>query len=444
MLIINMLLYCFVVVTIATIPSTNDKLTHLSACTKGRITHYTSYDEGGACGFGEVSTKVTEGYVFSAALSEAFYDGGNKCGICYEIVGADGAIRVMATDGCPASDDGTGVCSGDMLHFDLASNAKPYLFDSDKGNTNGNVTFRMVACDLDGNIKIKTRGTSSNYYFFVVMNHVIGLKSTFYSLDNGATYTELERPNYNTYAISLNESLPLPFQIKLISIADEELVIDVNYIESETTFDSGVQFTIPDDKFFDVETLEETAKPDDIDECCDQSDDVATVYTDYVHGVWIAQGTDSVNCTDNPYEGSYCVKAELSQWDGIQFFSVHAFDTDLYSNLTFYVKASLAGDDCLSVTASYSTERTHVHIDKANIWQYVNLPIETFGEGDVLQSFQFYNVLEERTFYFDEIKWIRSDVDSAICADKYISDGLNNGIGISIITILMIFITLIY
>lgn len=149
-------------------------LTPLSECIQGRITGYDGYQNGGSCGFGIPK-------IYGAAPNEAFYNNGATCGICYELVTPDDVLYFMVMDYCPVKGN-EAACSGDMFHFDLNKNA----FDSvinHKTLGKLNITFRMVACNHEGNIILKTKTQVSEYFYsFVVMNHTIGLKKVYYIL----------------------------------------------------------------------------------------------------------------------------------------------------------------------------------------------------------------------------------------------------------------------
>ena len=92
----------------------SESLTPLSECTQGRITGYDEYQDGGSCGFGPPK-------IYGAAPNEAFYNNGEKCGICYELVGPDGVLYFMVDSYCPVKGFEE-VCGGDMLHFDIHKN----------------------------------------------------------------------------------------------------------------------------------------------------------------------------------------------------------------------------------------------------------------------------------------------------------------------------------
>ena len=117
-------------------------LTPLSECTQGRITYYDEYTDGGSCGFGPPK-------IYGAAPNQAFYNNGEKCGICYELIGPNGILYFMVDSHCPVVGN-EAACSGDMFHFDLHKNGFLTIADRELGKLN--VTFRMVACNHEGNI----------------------------------------------------------------------------------------------------------------------------------------------------------------------------------------------------------------------------------------------------------------------------------------------------
>lgn len=86
----------------------------MESCKTGSITYYTSFDAG-SCGYGNLLGELGPGYTTCAALNKDMLAGAEKCGVCYEIVGPLGAMRVMVTDRCPGGTH----CSGPMTHFDL-------------------------------------------------------------------------------------------------------------------------------------------------------------------------------------------------------------------------------------------------------------------------------------------------------------------------------------
>ena len=148
-------------------------LTPLSTCTKGRIDDkYSDWEKGGSCGFEAHRNAIGSTYLYPAAINEAFFNNFAQCGVCYEMVGPNGAIRVRVEDYCSKNNK---LCSGDMHHFNISKNGSSYIM----GNSDSaNITFRMVSCDYSENVKILTgTGINDNYLTFFVLNHNLAVSS---------------------------------------------------------------------------------------------------------------------------------------------------------------------------------------------------------------------------------------------------------------------------
>ncbi|KAL7720007.1 hypothetical protein QTN25_002537 [Entamoeba marina] len=67
---------------------------------------------------------------------------------------------------------------------------------------------------------------------------------------------------------------------------------------------------------------------------------------------------------------------------------------------------------------------TYVSIESANNWQYVELTFEELGvtTGEDFKCFEIQNRLSSPTnYYFDNVKLIRSNISTRVCADGTIS-----------------------
>jgi len=115
----------------------------LSQCSNAVATFYDPYDEGGSCGFGVPK-------MYGAAIDDKLYNKGEKCGICYELVGPKGAVKLMVNNFDPEDPIGY----EDWPHFDCHKNTFEQIADESWGILN--VTWRMVACGYKGNIQINT------------------------------------------------------------------------------------------------------------------------------------------------------------------------------------------------------------------------------------------------------------------------------------------------
>ena len=385
-------------------------LTPMSECTLGRITGYDDYESGGSCGFGAPK-------MYGAAPNQAFYNNGEQCGICYEAVGPNGVLYFMVDSFCP--DDGTGwACAGDMLHFDLHRNGFKTIADNDIGILN--ITFRMVACNHDGNIIVKTKSYVSEYYYaFVVMNHVIGLKKVYYSFDN-SNWVGLERQgDYNEWKI--DRISKLPFYLQFESISGEKVVTKIKEIKAGYSHDTGVQFSVPDDMYFNVETLKTISGPKKED-CCKLTDAYTNIYDEgSFWGEW--QDTSNSN-RDIAYTygcksgSSKCLKVELVNWSVFQFYNRIEIDAQRYKGIEFYMKSEAACSNCVRLQHEYTA--VNLSTNKAGTWEKKTISFDELGiSSGKFRNFLFQgNTASSQVFYFDDIKLVKSDyVDNGSCAN---------------------------
>ena len=394
-------------------------LSPLSQCTQGRITAYTGYENGGSCGFGVPK-------IYGAAPNEKFYNNGEKCGICYEMVAPDGALYFMVDSYCPVQGN-EGICNGDMFHFDLHKNA----FDSVvKGDKLGilNVTFRMVACNHEGNIILKTKSDAQEYYYsFVIKNHVLGLKKVYYSYDN-ENWNGLDREgDYNHWTVPGQVKLPIYFKFQ--SITGEEVSTQINEIKSNFEYDTGVQFSIPKDKYFSVDTLEQIINPKK-EECCKLDD----AYTDiYYEGKFLGEWLDTSNIegnkknieySSNCYEGNKCIRVEMSDWKVFQVYNRIQAEAKRYNAIEFYLKSEKECNGCLKLKLD-NNNFISISTENPGVWEKKIITLNELGiNSDKFRVFLFQGAItDNQIFFFDNIRLIKSNYeDNGECYEAKSND----------------------
>ena len=386
-------------------------LTPLSECTLGRITGYDEYKSGGSCGFGPPK-------IYGAAPNQAFYNNGEKCGICYELVGPNGVLYFMVDSYCPVSGNEAS-CSGDMFHFDLHRNGFLTIADKELGKLN--ITFRMVACNHEGNIIVKTKDKVSEYYYeFVVMNHVLGLKKVYYSFDKN-NWTGLERQgDYNHWKIERISRIP--FYLKFESISGETVETKINEIKNGYSHDTGVQFSIPKDMYFSVDTLKQISVKNK-EKCCKLNDAFTNIYDE---GKFLGEWQDTSNCERNiEYTtgclpgSSKCIYTKLENWSVFQFRNRIKIERKRYDAIEFYVKSEKECNDCLKIK-KVNEEFISISTTKAGTWEKKEIKLDTLGlTSDNFQIFLFQGSRKEsQIFYFDDIKLVKSNyVDNGLCSN---------------------------
>ena len=212
-----------------------EKLTPLSECTKGRILTYTGWEKGGSCSLGSHSNATGPYYIYPAAPNQGLFNNSAQCGVCYEMVGPYGAIRVRVEDYCPKNDE-LGLCNGDMYHFNVANNGSAYLI----GNSDlSNITLRMVSCGLSGNIKIKTDDNIDDFrYSFVVLNHNLAISSVRLNEEGSRTWYKLNRDEYNYWTFDEQIEILFPINIRIYSINGDYVTVSVDELEPGKTYEA--------------------------------------------------------------------------------------------------------------------------------------------------------------------------------------------------------------
>jgi len=390
--------------------------TPYSECTVGRITGYTEYEEGGSCGFGVPK-------IYGAAPNEAFYNLGDKCGICYELIGPNGVLFFMVDSHCPVKGN-EGACSGDMYHFDLHKNGYYTIIDEGIGTTN--VTFRMVSCDHKSNMILKTKPDVTKYFFsFVILYHNIGLKKIYYSYDNKA-WTGLEREgDYNHWTIRNVESLPIYIQLE--SISGEKVQTTINEIIKGHQYDTGVQFSVPN-KYYDPLTLQEIKSPK-TEDCCKLYDAFTEIYHE---GIYIGEWQDISSCerdneySNDCYSGEKCVRVDFKDWKVYQFFNRVKPETRRYSAIKFMLKTENVCNECIKLKLD-DYDFYYISTKEANKWEEINIKLEDLGLESTTEKFRKFmfqgRKVDSQIAYFDDIQLVKSDYnDPGICKINTIQD----------------------
>ena len=243
----------------------------LSDCTKGRISKYSGWENDGQCGFGKHINATGATYIYPVSPNSDLFVSSSHCGVCYEMVGPYGVIRVRVEDYCKKNDE-SGLCSGDMYHFNLANNGSLYLIGEGELS---NITFRMVECGFSGNIRILTNEATDIYYFsFVVLDHNIAVSSVTVQESESETWTELNRDDTNLWTYDPGYEIYFPIKIRIYSINGDYVTVEVKEINDNGIYEADGNFKKPKDTYFNIVTLEKEEIPSSSKNCCevDKSD----------------------------------------------------------------------------------------------------------------------------------------------------------------------------
>ncbi len=200
--------------------------TFSAALKQGKATYYDySAASAVACSFDISSdTDVT-------ALPDPDYGNSAACGACVEVAGPKGKVTVRVVDRCPD-------CEAN--HIDLSAQAFAKIADPTLGQVA--ITYRAVACNVDGPMSYRVKEGSSQYWTAIqVRNHRLPIAKLEY-LKDGA-FTDMPREDYNYFVDSSGVGMQ-PSGISLrITAVDGQVVTDtIPGPEAGQVFAGAAQF----------------------------------------------------------------------------------------------------------------------------------------------------------------------------------------------------------
>ena len=354
----------------------SNSLTPLSLCTKGRISQYINFEKG-TCSFGKLlenkTIKVSSSYLFPAAINQDLYKNAAQCGVCYEMVGPTGAIRVRVEDNCSKNNE-KGLCRGDMPHFNVAGNGTSYIMGR---ADNANITFRMISCDYTGNIRILTdEKTNKNYLSFVVLEHNIGVSFIEMKEYNSNIWTNITRSTDNKWTYyNFQNGMTFPLSLKIYSINGDYVIITMDSPEGNKYYEANNNFMIQNNNnnFFDLSTLTKIKANINSSKCCerDKSDFTPIYNNGHVNGGYnnYQQRVTVVYNSTDAYLGKYSIKAKFERLGNLIFESAFPIRADQYKGVFFSIKAHQLCNDCI-VFRAYNINNNNkiISFEEVNIW----------------------------------------------------------------------------
>ena len=192
----------------------------------------------------------------------------------------------------------------------------------------------------------------------------------------------------------------------------------INEIKNNFEHDTGVQFSVPKDEYFSVETLEKISGSTIKEDCCKLND----AFTDiYYEGKFLGEWQDISNLDSdkknieyniNCYEGNKCIKVEMSDWKVFQFFNRIKPETKRYEAIEFYIKSEAECNECLILKLD-DYESIKISTNEKAKWEKKEINLNALGlNSDNFRKFMFQGrVPNSQIFYFDNIKLVKSNYD---------------------------------
>ncbi|TLD15620.1 uncharacterized protein PgNI_01989 [Pyricularia grisea] len=151
-----------------------------------KASHYPGNLSGGNCML--TSYTIPSG-MFGTAISNSNYDSSNMCGVCLNVKGPNGNMKVMVVDNCHE-------CPQNKL--DLFEDGFSNIGDLNAGIID--VDWEVTSCGITEPLKLRNKdGTSKSWFSMQVFNSNQQVKSLDVSTDGGATWQGTTRRPYNYF-----------------------------------------------------------------------------------------------------------------------------------------------------------------------------------------------------------------------------------------------------
>ena len=181
---------------------------------------------------------------YPAAVNSAFFSTSEKCGICYEMVGPSGAIKIRIEDSTTDSNDDESI-----PHFKVGEKAAFALLGVNNTNELNetrkiSVSLRMITCDYGNNVTILTGEDNNEGYSFscLVRNHDIAVSYIRLKENEGTSFIKLERDKNNYFTYNKDDLINYPVTIRIGAISSEYVNLTINSAESDETYQSNGNF----------------------------------------------------------------------------------------------------------------------------------------------------------------------------------------------------------
>ncbi|EAL60926.1 expansin-like protein [Dictyostelium discoideum AX4] len=396
----------FIIYVIINLINASDNV-KLSNCGQARAEPtFKQSENGGQC-------QLPPPSIGTAALSLSAFNGGARCGQCYELTGPLGKTVVMVTDGC---NSGEACTQKDLFNFIISNK------DFDKiGNSSSYVNiyslgYQEVSCGFLGNIKIKFGGSLGHngkvdysYYFTVSFsNFNIGIKQVQILGTGMVSYMKLKRSlgGFTWNQESGGSKLQFPATLVLTGVDGQIISYKFRQPPANIAIDMKKQF-IPQ-----VGLLSSKFNQSEI---CGMGNVPEYIYEDSLTFGWIVSNSwrfnvfnlSSQDTDDNPTLGESVIKMDLAANGGLAFTREGGFQTKYLESLKVMIKVLPPTN---SLQCFFGASGIYVIPGPlGGDWQEISIPISVLKPQKVEYSLSFYNNQGQSiTMWIDNIKWIFS------------------------------------
>jgi expansin (peptidoglycan-binding protein) len=335
--------------------------TPLQLCTFGRATEYT-FSGPGACGFGAISPYII-------APNEAYYNGSLECGQCYEVSAPLGTILAIVGDYCPVQGNEQW-CSGDMVHFDMASAGFNQIAQPAWGVIEMN--YRKVACPVSGPVQVVVdSSTNPSYLNIYPFNYVVGVL-TVEIQENGGSWITLPRAMYNRFEYSPGRNLNYPINVRMTSIYNTQVTATLQSNSPGAVVNASGQFPTPP-QVGSSSQCPFVREPYIYREGLNDGGTHPTAMN-WISTSWGLQNNTDWFYTVNPYAGMYCLQTSIDPWGALSFYVSAEISSSEIVGFDFWMRASTPYNSMFLYWEDASTNTVNLP-QIGTSWTHVYLPV---------------------------------------------------------------------
>ena len=360
----------------------SSNLTPLSYCTQGTLNFLSSSNFQNICSIEKDTNSIGPSYIFPLSLTKNYFTV-NHCGICYEIVGNNGVIRGRVED---LYDDN----NNNVNNIKASSDALNYIITNEQNN---DISYRMVACDYNGNIKIKMGSNNNNALVsIVVLEHNMAIRDVKLMQYGNSAWNDMTRNDNNFWVYNNNNiNLAFPLIINIYAINGDNVMIENIYsLDQNKIYEASRNFNVPDSSYFNIFTFNKIDITNDIknnNKCCKlENNNEKNNEIIYQNG---KLNSEKYNLTSEKTEITYTSDSTLkikfsTETDTSNFIinSLTPINKEKYKSINFNMKYNQKCESACNLKFIINNkEENQININENNVGQIINY-IYNFTNSD--------------------------------------------------------------
>ena len=320
---------------------------------------------------------------YPAAVNSAFFSTSEKCGICYEMVGPSGAIKIRIEDSTTDSNDDESI-----PHFKVGEKAAFALLGVNNTNELNetrkiSVSLRMITCDYGNNVTILTGEDNNEGYSFscLVRNHDIAVSYIRLKENEGTSFIKLERDKNNYFTYNKDDLINYPVTIRIGAISSEYVNLTINSAESDETYQSNGNFKNSGNSYYSIDTLKKDKDITEVEQCC--SVDYSSYSSIFSSGELNTNyEKENYNSTLTTSSTGNTLNISFSNYGKLIIKSTSPVRADQFIAVSLSLKGNKVCRECLYISAYGKSADSKIQITSADTTRSYQYTFENLGVED--------------------------------------------------------------